>query len=295
MRAAAHLDIPFISLNLSEEYRKEVGESFIEEYRKGRTPNPDVLCNRAIKFGGFAAFARKNGADCIATGHYAQIHEVDGAKYLARGKDTSKDQSYFLWMLTEEDLAFALFPVGHLQKDEVRAEARKRGLPQASRKDSQGICFLGAIDLPEFLSHFIVLLPGKVLDASGRTIGAHQGAVAYTLGERHGFTVTDPTLRAEPLYVYATDVQENTITVGPYTQIPQRTVCRLSAAHIQDRALKGEVDGVLRYHGSPTSCVISKKENEYTVHFMAPVRVAKGQSLVLYQGDLLVGGGIVEA
>lgn len=294
MRVAAHLGIPFISLNLAEKYKKEVGEYFIEEYRKGRTPNPDVLCNRSIKFGGFADFARANGADYIATGHYAQIEKVRDTFFLHMGADKSKDQSYFLWMLTEKDLAFTLFPVGSMMKSDVRIEAKKRGLPQAQRKDSQGVCFLGAIDLPEFLSHFFTLEKGPVLSVSGKVIGTHAGAPLYTIGERHGFEITDPKMRERPNYVVATDIKTNSVVVGDTVSIPTYSEITLSSPNIRKEAIEGPCEGALRYHGELTACEVFEKNGTYVVRFNSPVSVASGQSLVVYRGNRLLGGGIAE-
>lgn len=294
MRVSAYLDIPFISLDLSDVYKKEVGEYFIEEYRKGKTPNPDVMCNRSIKFGGFADYARASGADFIATGHYAQIEKVEDTFYIKKGVDASKDQSYFLWTLKSEDLAFALFPVGSMTKEQVRLEAKRRGLPTATRKDSQGICFLGAIDLPEFLSHFFPLHEGKVLDASGNIVGTHKGTALYTLGERHGFEVTEAHMRERPQYVIATDIQANTITVGAIESLPLFTKVTLKDARFEKEAFLSVCEGVLRYHGKLNPCTVSKMNGSYTVEFNSPISVASGQSLVLYKGERMVGGGIIE-
>ena len=295
MRAAAHVGIPFISLDLSDAYKRDVGEYFIEEYRKGRTPNPDVMCNRSIKFGGFADYARAQGADYIATGHYAQIEKVGDTHFLKKGIDASKDQSYFLWMLTNEDLSFALFPVGSMTKEQVRVEAKRRGLPQATRKDSQGICFLGAIDLPEFLSHFFPLVPGDVLSASGKVVGTHKGASLYTIGERHGFEITDPKVRERPQYVHRVDIQANTVTVGDSDDVPLYKKIVLSDARIEEEALSHTCAGQLRYHGKETNCNVTKVGSMYSVIFELPVSVATGQSLVLYVGDRMLGGGVVES
>ena len=294
MRAAAHLDIPFISLDLSEKYKTEVAGYFIEEYRKGRTPNPDVMCNRSIKFGGFMEFAKMHGADFVATGHYAQIQEISGKKFLAKSPDASKDQSYFLWMLTESDLQSILFPIGSMTKEDVRKEAAKRNLPQATRKDSQGICFLGAVDLPEFLSKFIPLATGAVLNEQSKIVGEHRGAAVYTIGERHGFTVTDSALRHEPLYVLATDIANNTVSVGPVEHLPTYDKCSLSMPNVTDEALMGTLEGVLRYHGKGESCSVSKENGGYMATFQSSISEAVGQSLVLYKNNVLVGGGIVE-
>ena len=295
MRAAAYLDIPFISLDLSEKYRVEVGEYFIEEYAKGRTPNPDVMCNRSIKFGGFADFARTRGADFVATGHYAGIVQKDGRHYITASPDVKKDQSYFLWMLTEDDIAFALFPLQGMTKEEVRREAKRRGLPQATRKDSQGICFLGAVDLPEFLSKFIPLSEGVVLDEKGTKVGTHKGAALYTVGERHGFSVSDTALRKDPLYVLSTNIKENTITVGTLLRVPVYTSIQLSSTNLRGGLEGMKLEALVRYHGARSRCTVTDVGQVYTVNFEEPVSVAPGQSVVLYNGNLIVGGGVVKA
>ena len=205
MRVAAHLDIPFVTLDLEKEYKEEVVDYMIAEYRSGRTPNPDVMCNRYVKFGGFFDWAMKEGADVVATGHYARTYNGD----LCKGRDDNKDQSYFLWTLTPEKLAKTLFPVGNIEKPEVRALAKKFGLPNAEKKDSQGLCFVGKIDMKEFLKHFIDEKPGDVLNTDGEVVGHHEGALFYTLGERHGFTVTQKTPEDKPYFVIAKDNKKN--------------------------------------------------------------------------------------
>ena len=204
MRVAAHLDIPFLTFNFEDIYKKEVADYMISEYKIGKTPNPDVVCNKEIKFGAFLKKAISMGADFVATGHYAQTSEAEivfsqvlGSPSLAqpdhskkqfllrRGKDPSKDQSYFLWTLRQEQLERILFPVGHLKKTEVRKLAKKFNLPVRDKKDSQGICFLGDIDLKEFLKHYIKEKRGKVINTSGEEIGYHDGVFFHTLGERH--------------------------------------------------------------------------------------------------------------
>lgn len=292
MRVAAALDIPFISLDLSKEYEQEVGMRFIAEYARGRTPNPDVWCNRAVKFGGFAKFAKAQGADFVATGHYARVIEKNGAFFVGEGVDSAKDQSYFLWMLTSDDLAHILFPLGGYTKAQVRELAEKFGLPNASRKDSQGICFLGAIDLPEFLGHFMELKEGAVLDAAGNAVGTHHGAQLYTLGERHGFSVVDPALRAEPLYVLATDVSANTIVVGKKDAVPTYTRVVLEDAYATPEA-PGMLFAALRYHGARIPCKATQGEGRWVVDFEMPASVAPGQSLVAYKDGIVVLGGTV--
>ena len=222
MRVCAHLGIPFRDLDLSREYKKEVVDYMIREYRAGRTPNPDVMCNRYIKFGAFFNWACKYGADYIATGHYAQKKLSASSFQLLTSKDKNKDQTYFLWTLTQRELSQTLFPVGGMTKPEVRNLAKKFGLPTADKKDSQGLCFVGKVDLPDFLSHFMKPKKGKVLLApdevegneKGKIIGWHNGAFFLTIGQRHGFTITKKTPNDLPYYIVAKDIKKNTISVS---------------------------------------------------------------------------------
>ena len=296
MRVCAHLDIPFVELNLEKEYKQGVADYMIAEYRAGRTPNPDVMCNREVKFGGFLSWALGHGADSIATGHYAQ--NIDGT--LVKGADPAKDQSYFLWTLSADQLKHVLFPVGGLQKPEVRRLAEKYRLPTAAKKDSQGICFIGEIDMRKFLEHYIDAHPGDVLNAKGEVVGRHAGALFYTLGERHGFEIFEKGTDDRPLYVVAKDVAKNTITVSE-TQMP------LGASHeiiltqciwrssLEDKKYSAEI----RYHaaGKPCRIVIQNDADTQSAlvifddpHFL----LASGQSVVIYDGAVCVGGGIVQ-
>jgi tRNA-specific 2-thiouridylase len=238
MRVAAHLNIPFITLDLSDEYKRGVIDYMLSEYMSGRTPNPDVMCNRQVKFGAFWKWAIGQGADYVATGHYAQIklakdsddivtmpsiinkNNVSRANQfgLYAGTDQNKDQSYFLWTLNRDDLKHILFPVGHLTKPEVRKLAKKFGLPNAEKKDSQGLCFIGKVDIKDFLKHYVKKgqkgsVSGDVLNPKGEIIGKHSGSLFLTLGERHGFTITKKTANDGRYYVVAKDLEKNTITV----------------------------------------------------------------------------------
>ena len=220
MRVCAHLGIPFRDLDLSREYKKEVVDYMVREYRAGRTPNPDVMCNRYIKFGAFFNWARKYGADYIATGHYAQKKLSASSFQLLASKDKNKDQTYFLWTLTQRELSRTIFPVGGMTKPEVRKLAKKFGLPTADKKDSQGLCFVGKVDLPDFLSHFMKPKRGDVLDENDKKIGWHDGAFFLTIGQRHGFTITKKTPNDSPYYIVAKDIKKNTISVS-YTLNPE--------------------------------------------------------------------------
>lgn len=327
MRVAAILDIPFLTLDLEKEYKKEVVDYMIAEYKKGRTPNPDVMCNKEIKFGHFLKFALKNGADFVATGHYARNelrktsyeepkkkNIVSRASYfvLREGVDPNKDQSYFLWTLTQEQLKHILFPIGHLQKSEVRKLAGKFGLPQETRKDSQGLCFLGKIDMKEFLKEYIGSQKGKVLLENGEIIGEHDGAILYTIGERHGFSVNNRGTKSEPLYVVSKNLEKNTITVASSQQLVARKdkkKIEIQNINIISEIPNNKLSCRIRYRGEKIPCQITpQKPNQQgssllVVEFDKPQSgIASGQSLVLYdarpngssgQGEICLGGGII--
>lgn len=303
MRVAAKLDIPFLTCDAEAAYKKEVGEYFVNEYIAGRTPNPDVLCNKHVKFGAFLDFAKEHGADFVATGHYARKVETrdkgQGTSNcsLLRGVDANKDQSYFLWTLTQGQLEHALFPVGDSTKEEIRKEAEEAGLPTAKKKDSQGICFLGAIDIPEFMSHFVNLKEGAVLDESGKRIGTHRGALVYTLGQRHGFTIDTKTPSGTAHYVVAKDIKRNTVTVGTAAPrvAPTEGVKLVDVNWINQPAKEAALEAQFRYRQKPfrvdianlddrTCAVIPKESVE---------RPAVGQSCVIYSGEECLGGGVV--
>lgn len=307
MRVAAVLDIPFITLNLEKEYKKEVVDYMIAEYKSGRTPNPDIMCNREIKFGHFLEFALRNGADFIATGHYARNptsdvwfaqHPMLGYKLL-EGKDKNKDQSYFLWTLTQKQLKHILFPIGHLQKLEVRRLAKKFDLPQAARKDSQGLCFLGKIDMKKFLSRYIPQNRGDVLDEKGKVVGYHDGALFFTIGERHGFNITQKTDREVPSYVVKKDIDKNTLTVTcqitPQTGLVQwSSLYFLSWVFGKMPNLNNKYSCRIRYRQEKIGCRIKKGGGKIKIIFDKPQRaVSTGQSLVLYDGEICLGGGII--
>ena len=248
MRVAAHLGIPFVTLDCEREYKQGVIDYMIAEYRAGRTPNPDVMCNKTVKFGAFYDWAMKEGADYVATGHYArvvsEVFESPASGHMSRlarrafplaafaaprvpradlpntppslyaGVDRNKDQSYFIWTLKQEQLSHILFPVGNIEKPEVRRLAKKFKLPNAEKKDSQGLCFIGKVDLKEFLSHYIKAEKGNVLDETGEVIGTHPGALFFTIGERRGFTIEKKSPNDAPYFVIEKDVDQNTLTVS---------------------------------------------------------------------------------
>ena len=316
MRVAASLDIPFLTLDLEEVYKTEVADYMIREYKAGRTPNPDVMCNKEVKFGAFLRWALEKGADYVATGHYAQKQNCsiffsgprkkspDRSKNteqfcLMQGRDPSKDQSYFLWTLGQDQLSKILFPVGNLKKTEVRKLAKKFKLPVAEKKDSQGICFLGAIDLKDFLSHYIKEENGKVLNEKGEEIGFHNGAVFHTLGERHGFTVIKKSPTDKPYYIIGKDIERNILTVSQDKELNHSHI--LKNTRIENMNWISEIPqpeknytAQIRYHGEFLECkikAISKYEAE--IIFTKSVLVAPGQSVVVYDDEVCLGGGVV--
>ncbi len=290
MRVCAALDIPFHFLDAEEDYKKGVANYMIAEYRAGRTPNPDVLCNRVIKFGVMWNYAREHGATAIATGHYAQNKN----NTLIEAADAAKDQSYFLWMLSKEDLEHTLFPIGHLQKKEVRSIAEKAGLFTSSKKDSQGICFLGAVDMKEFLLHYIEQKKGVVRDEQGTIIGEHDGVWFYTLGERHGFRITEQTTDQKPYFVVGKDIENNTLVVSHARSVTtaqtheQIVTVRESTIGV----IEGSTEARIRYHGER---ITARSIDQYTIALSTTEPIAFGQSLVLYNGASVVGGGIIDS
>ncbi len=298
MRVAAKLQIPFLTCDAEESYKNQVADYMIREYKEGRTPNPDVMCNKFVKFGTFLSFAQSCGADKVATGHYAQVGKMHDRYRLYRGADSNKDQSYFLWTLTQEQLSNIYFPVGDTLKPKIREEAKRADLPTFAKTDSQGICFLGQVDIKEFLSHYIQVEPGNVLDTDGRIIGTHDGALFYTLGQRQGFYVQTHTDTSEPMYILEKNIYENTLIVGTKqrevgkTQVLTLTHCnfinpvpiRCSAQfRYRQKPFRVETHPV-----HPDTISISVCDE----HVELP---SLGQSCVLYDGEECLGGGIIQS
>src|SRR3989344_149905 len=295
MKVAIALNIPFLFFDFEEEYLSGVVNKMIAEYKVGRTPNPDVLCNREIKFGVFWKKAREMGADYIATGHYARIDKGS----LKEGNDKEKDQSYFLWTLTQDDLSHILFPIGNLEKCEVRSLARRYLLPVSEKKDSQGICFIGDGGMDEFLSHFVSSKPGDVLNTRGEIIGTHRGALLYTIGERHGFEI----LRKKPedgaFYILSKNSRANTITVSN----KESEVISLSPTKIIVKNVNWIIEPTepslsarIRYRGEKMPVIVEPSvSNKVIVEFKEPVRgLSLGQSIVFYNKDVCLGGGMMD-
>jgi tRNA-specific 2-thiouridylase len=359
MRVCATLGVPFITINCEEEYKKEVVDYMIGEYKAGRVPNPDIFCNKYIKFGVFLKKALASppaggGADYVATGHYAQnllnsveLSSEEGLRSrvgeteqnrtndlcvpseglsekriynLLESVDKNKDQSYFLYTLTQDQLKHILFPVGHLTKPEVRNLAEKFGLPTASKKDSQGLCFIGKVDMKEFLKHYIKTEKGDVLDTDGNVVGFHDGALLYAIGERHGFTITKKTPNDPRYFVVSKDMEKNTITIGDKSDesIKQNfdaKVIIIKDLHFISPDLENKIKKEkkafeceirIRYRQEKQKCSVEKisgqgennagKKEYWKIAFENPQSgVSIGQSAVLYDGEVCLGGGIIEA
>lgn len=287
MRAAAKLRIPFHTLDASVEYKQGVIDYLLREYALGRTPNPDVMCNREVKFGAFWRFAKVHGADYIATGHYVQ--NVDGSTM--RGSDSAKDQSYFLWAVPRAVLESTLFPVGAHTKSETRALAEKYDIPQAQKKDSQGICFLGSISVEEFLKAEIGAVAGNAFDEDGALVGTHAGAVLSTLGER----VTLVGALPGPWYAIRKNMKLNTLTVSHnlLTPYPSEGITLTETNWLADIGQDEAVNAQYRYHGPIIEGTLNVQKGVFTPLVPLTEVVAPGQSLVCYRSSELLGGGII--
>ena len=302
MRVAAILNIPFITIDLTKEYKKEVVDYMIAEYQSGRTPNPDVVCNQSIKFGAFYDQAITLGADYVATGHYARsVFNKNLNEYvLKKGIDFEKDQSYFLWNLTSDKLSRVLFPVGNYHKDQVRNLARKFKLPTAVKKDSQGLCFIGQLDIVDFLKNNIPTKAGAVVNLAGEVIGEHQGVFFSTLGQRHGFIINKKKPNDGPYYVVAKDIVNNVLVVAQKQQIETKLEIKkiklTKVNWINNRKPQPAkvYQAQLHYHGPLENCQIELIDNVWSANFNQALKIIPpGQSLVVYDNDICLGGGII--
>jgi len=301
MRVCARLDIPFFTLNLEKEYKKEVVDYMIREYKVGKTPNPDVMCNKYVKFGGFFDWAMKQGADFVATGHYARIRKVKNKTQILAGTDKNKDQSYFLWTLTQKQLSKTLFPVGDIEKPEVRKLAEKFGLSTAIKKDSQGLCFIGKIDIKDFLKNYIKERKGKVLDENRKIIGEHDGAFYLTVGQRHGFKITEKTPNDLPYYIINKNIKNNTITVSQDSkkiiENDSKIIVLNNINWISGQApdLSKKYSARIRYRQPLEECkIIEKSAGKFELHFTKSQKaITSGQSAVIYDKEVCLGGGII--
>jgi tRNA-specific 2-thiouridylase len=297
------LGIPIHFRDFSKQYWAGVFEHFLAEYAAGRTPNPDVLCNREIKFKHFLDAARDLGAEFIATGHYARVRERNGAWQLLRAADRNKDQSYFLHQLGQTQLAATLFPLGDLPKTEVRRIAAEAGLPTAQKKDSTGICFIGERDFREFLGRYLPAKPGPMVTPDGRRIGEHPGVFHFTLGQREGLHIGGVRgFAAAPWFVVGKRVRDNTLIVDQGADSPYLFSNRLwtETAHWiagTPRAGRFACTAQTRYRQQDEACELEvRHDGSLAVSFARPQRaVTPGQSLVLYDGEVCLGGAVIAA
>jgi len=288
--------------NFAAEYWDNVFEDFLAEYRAGRTPNPDVLCNREIKFKTFLEHAADLGADRIATGHYVRSDVRDGIHRLLRGRDANKDQSYFLYTIGQKQLARTLFPVGELHKPQVRAAAGEAGLPVHDKKDSTGICFIGERNFRSFLAEYLPPEPGTIHTAEGRCIGEHEGLMYYTLGQRQGLGIGGMQGYDDaPWYVLHKDMTGNILYVGQGHDHPWLFSRRLRARQLswvggQPPGAGQRLTAKVRYRQADQDCrILDSVTGELLLEFEQPQRaVTPGQSVVLYDGDCCLGGGVIE-
>lgn len=286
------LGIPYRTYNFVEEYRKAVFEDFVRELEAGRTPNPDILCNQEVKFKAFLEKALKEpGIDAIATGHYAAI--VEGK--LARPKDHNKDQTYFLYRIDRERLANIVFPLQNLTKDEVRAIAQEQGFPNADKKDSTGICFIGDIDYDAFIDQYIEKKPGKIVTKEGEVIGDHEGLHFFTIGQRKGINIGG----TGPYFVLEKRMDTGQLVVTNDTDDPDlySSQCLVTDMHwLQDLELPFECTTQIRYRQPEQQARVEEAENGVRVVFAEPQRaITIGQSAVFYKNDTVIGGGIIDA
>ena len=297
------LNIVLHMANFAADYWDNVFEYFLAEYRAGRTPNPDILCNREIKFKVFLDYAQILGADYIATGHYTRVASRDGQAQLLKGLDNNKDQSYFLHAVPEAAFSKSLFPVGELQKSEVRALADKHGFVTSTKKDSTGICFIGEQPFRQFLSRYIPPKPGHIKTTENTIIGEHEGVYYYTLGQRQGLGVGGVTGTSDaPWYVVQKNIQENILIVAQDHDHPLLHSYSLTASSIN--WISGEMPDIPyrcqaknRYRQTDQSCIIEKIENDKcNVSFDLSQRaITPGQFIVFYKKDVCLGGGIIDS
>lgn len=297
-RVCEHIDIPYYGVNFVEEYRTQVFSQFIHDFKRGLTPNPDVLCNREIKFKVFLDKALELGADYLATGHYCQNHRIGEKQCLVKGADGQKDQSYFLYTLNDFILEKVLFPIGDLEKRAVRQLARLHHLSTSEKKDSTGICFIGERHFRTFLSQYVAMQPGVFATLQGKLVGKHQGAAYYTLGQRKGLGIGGA---GEAWFVVGKDIDQGIVYVEQGADHPALYCDELIAAELSWVAgkpphLPYACHAKVRYRQADQACLIQKIEGgQAWVSFSQPQRaVTPGQSIVFYDGAICLGGGVIQ-
>ncbi|EED35626.1 tRNA (5-methylaminomethyl-2-thiouridylate)-methyltransferase [Luminiphilus syltensis NOR5-1B] len=298
---ADRLGIPLHEANFAAEYWDNVFEHFLSEYRAGRTPNPDILCNREIKFRAFIDYATLLGADCIATGHYVRRGHFESKATLLKGLDTNKDQSYFLHQVGNVELGRTLFPVGEIDKPRVRQLAEENQLVTAKKKDSTGICFIGERRFKDFLRQYLPAQPGNIEDLDGRTIGQHIGLMYHTIGQRQGLGIGGLADHDEaPWYVVGKDLDRNVLLVAQGNDHPALFSSRLLTGDIfwisgEPPAPSVQLSAKIRYRQPDQDCHLVAIDGGFEVVFDTPQRaVTPGQSVVFYDGECCLGGGVIE-
>jgi tRNA-specific 2-thiouridylase len=297
------IGIKLRTVNFATEYWDHVFEYFLEEYKSGRTPNPDIMCNKEIKFKAFLDFAIDLGADFIATGHYARVGRENGEVQLLKGVDDNKDQSYFLYTLGQEQLKRTLFPVGELEKSKVREYAVNADLATAKKKDSTGICFIGERKFRDFLQKFLPAQPGEIISSDGDVIGKHQGLMYYTLGQRQGLGIGGlKNTSDDPWFVVDKDLDKNQLIAGQGHNHPLLLNKQLIASQLDWVAGHApgdnfEAKAKIRYRQTEQNCTVSRLDDEQWIVCFDDLQraIAPGQSVVFYQDDVCLGGGIIDS
>ena len=295
------IGIPYFTVNYAKEYWDRVFEYFLQEYKKGRTPNPDVLCNREIKFGPFLEQAKKIGADYIATGHYAKVYEKDGLYYLAKSKDKNKDQTYFLNQLSQEQLKNTLFPLADIEKPDLRKIAQKHNFVNASKKDSTGVCFIGERHFRQFLKQYIPMQKGDIVDTNNKVVGKHDGVYYYTIGQRRGLNIGGmSTGNGKRWYVIDKDIEKNILYVsqGEGEELYSKGLVTYKVNWIPKEPDNKKFDcfAKFRYRQPDQAVSIEILKDKVLVHFKEKQRaVTEGQFVVFYDKDEnCLGGGVIE-
>ncbi len=295
LQSAAKLGIKFMHLDFIAQYKSKVIDYFYSEYQNGRTPNPDVMCNKEIKFGMFYDWAMEHGYDFVSTGHYARVVNESGKYQLHCGLDETKDQSYFLYLLDQNHLSRVLMPIGDLKKSDVRKIAKQIQLPTAARPDSMGVCFIGEVDIKEFIKKQIPEKTGIVKNKAGEIVGSHDGAWYYTIGQRHGFKIDKYT--GKPVYIIDKNTSTNELIVGLEEDVYSNTFS-VSDLHWINEDIKENLNKELtvrvRHLGKIVSCKLSEDAGSLNVETSEKLfGIAPGQSAVFYDGTRVLGGGII--
>lgn len=300
---ANKIGIPYYSINFEKEYWDKVFQYFLDEYKKGRTPNPDVMCNKEIKFKAFLDYAMSLGAEYVATGHYARVsRDEEGTTHMLRGIDTNKDQTYFLNQLSQEQLSKVMFPLGEMDKSEVRKIAEDAGLATAKKKDSTGICFIGEKDFKGFLMNYLPAQPGNMVTEDGQVMGRHDGLMYYTIGQRKGLGIGGTGDSNEPWFVIGKNLEQNELIVGQGFTHPHLYATHLDASDFSFTTPNDYPDtfkctAKFRYRQKDVGVTVhfNKEENSAVVEFDEPARaITPGQAIVLYDGEECLGGGTID-